>query len=231
MRGLGTYLIAGVSLAGAAEAAPWVREPGGWYTRALLANDTLDGASGWRTDLYAEYGLTPKLTLTAKSERVSFQDAAEFNRDAYRVTLRRELFAHRGWVAGAEFGPVHGSTVTGVGRACDGAGLETRLGAGWSGVSERGRGRYAFADLARITHADGCARNRMELGHGQDIGERFFLSQQLWLEEGNRSVRSVKTDTQFGIKINALDVSLGYREEIGGRYNERAVLVAVVARR
>jgi len=231
MRGLQTYLLAGASLAGCAEAAPWVRDEGGWYSRALVAQDRLDGAEGWRTDLYGEYGLTPKLTVTAKSERVSFPGAADFNRDSYRLTLRREMFSRGGWVAGAEAGAVHGSTVTGPDRACDGAGLETRLGAGWSGVSERGRGRYAFADIARIVQQDGCERSRIEIGHGQDITERIFISQQLWLEDGNRSVRSVKTDAQLGVRVSGMEVSLGYREEIGGLYNERAVLVAVVARR
>lgn len=231
MRGLQTYLLAGASLAGTAEAAPWVREEGGWYSRALVAQDRLDGADGWRTDFYGEYGLTPKLTITGKSERVSFPGAADFNRDSYRVTVRRELFSYGGWVAGAEAGAVYGSTVTGVVRACDGSGFETRLGAGWSGVSLEGRGRYAFADIARIVQQDGCERNRIEIGHGQDLTERIFISQQLWLEDGNHSARSVKTDAQLGVRMNGMEISLGYREEIGGLYDERAVLVAVVARR
>lgn len=231
MRGISTLILAGASLAGPAAAAPWVREEGGWYSRALVAHDRLDGASGWRTDLYGEYGLTPKLTVTAKSERVAFADSAEFDRDSYRVTLRRELFAHRGWVGGIEVGAVHGSTVTGPDRACDGAGFETRLGAGWSGTSKAGRGRYAFADIARIEQQDGCTRNRIEIGHGQDLTERVFLTQQLWLEDGTRSARSVKAETQLGVRLSGFDVSLGYREELGGLYSERAVLVALVARR
>ncbi|MFN7054194.1 hypothetical protein [Hyphomonas sp.] len=231
MRGISTLILAGASLAGPAAAAPWVREEGGWYSRALVAHDRLDGASGWRTDLYGEYGLTPKLTVTAKSERVTFEGAAEFNRDSYRLTLRRELFAHRGWVGGIEAGAVHGSTVTGADRACDGAGFETRLGTGWSGVSKEGRARYAFADIARIEQQGGCTRNRIEFGYGTDLAERIFLTEQLWLEDGTRSARSVKAETQLGVRFSEFDVSLGYRQEYGGLFSERAVLVAVVARR
>lgn len=79
-----------------------MREEGGWYRLARrLTQDRLDGAEGWRTDLYGEYGLTPKLSVTAKSEGVSFPGAADFNREWYRLTLRRELFSRGGWVAGA----------------------------------------------------------------------------------------------------------------------------------
>ncbi len=58
MRGLLTQLFTAVSVAGAAQAAPWVREEGGWYGRALVAHDSLGEAEGWRTDGYAEYGLS-----------------------------------------------------------------------------------------------------------------------------------------------------------------------------
>ncbi len=57
MRGLFTQLFTAASLAGAASAAPWVRDEGGWYGRALLAHDTLGDADGLRGDLCAEYGL------------------------------------------------------------------------------------------------------------------------------------------------------------------------------
>lgn len=181
------------------------------YRRARVAQDRLDGAEGCRTDLYGEYGLTPTLSVTAKSERVSFRGGADFNREWCRLTLRRELFSRGGWVAGA--------------------GLETRLGAGWSGVSERGLGRHAFADIARIVQQDGCERSRIEIGHGQDITECILISQQFWLEDGDRSVRSLKADAQLGVRVSGKEVSLGCREELGGLYKERAVLAAVVSRR
>ena len=67
MRGLFAQLFTAATLASAASAAPWVRDGGGWYGRAMVAHDTFGDAKGWRGDLYAEYGLTKDRKLTAKS--------------------------------------------------------------------------------------------------------------------------------------------------------------------
>jgi len=47
----------------------------------------------------------------------------------------------------------------------------------------------------------------------------------------NISARSIKTESQIGVHLGRVDVSLGYREEIGGAFEETAVLIAVVMRR
>lgn len=230
MRGLFTQLFTAASIAGAASAAPWVRDDGGWYARALVAHDTLDGAEGWRQDAYAEYGLTDRWTVTAKAEAVFYPGYEAFDREAFRLTLRRQLFKQGNWTGGAEAGPVYGSTVTGF-SSCNGLGFETRGGLGYSGQRKSGRRFYAFADAAYIRQEDGCERRRAELGYGSDLTERVFLTQQLWIEEGNQSASSIKTENQIGVHFDKLDVSLGYREELGGEFDERAVLIAVVARR
>ena len=230
MRGLFTQLFTAATLAGAASAAPWVRDDGGWYGRALVAHDTLGDANGWRGDLYAEYGLTDAWTVTAKSESVTYPDYEAFDRDAFRLTLRRKLFTHKNWTAGAEAGPIYGSTVTGL-SGCKGFGFETRGGLGYSGVRKTGRKFYAFADAAYIRQEDGCERVRAEFGYGSDLTERVFLTQQLWVEEGNQSASSIKIENQLGVHFDKVDVSLGYREELGGQFDEHAVLIAVVARR
>ena len=175
MRGLFTQLFTAVTLAGAASAAPWVRDDGGWYGRALVAHDTLGDANGWRGDLYAEYGLTDAWTVTAKSESVTYPDYEAFDRDAFRLTLRRKLFTHKNWTAGAEAGPIYGSTVTGL-SGCEGFGFETRGGLGYSGVRKTGRKFYAFADAAYIRQETGCERVRAEFGYGSDLTERVFLT-------------------------------------------------------
>jgi len=234
MRGLISLILAGASAAGIAEAAPWVREEGGWYARALGAHDSLNGVEGWRLDLYGEYGLTEKITLTVKNEGVIYPDAPAFDRDVWRLTARRSLGHYKGWTAGAELGAFHGSTLnasSGEGLVfCDGTGFEGRLGGGWSGLL-RGRPLYAFADVGHLAQGDGCGRTRIELGYGQDLTTHIFLGQQLWFEEGELSGRSVKTESQLGVHLGRVDVSLGYREEIGGTFNENAVLIAVVAKR
>ncbi|MDP3460857.1 MAG: hypothetical protein Q8S09_16420, partial [Hyphomonas sp.] len=82
-----------------------------------------------------------------------------------------------------------------------------------------------------IRQEGGCERFRAEFGYGSDLTERVFLTQQLWIEEGNQSASSIKTENQIGVHFDKLDVSLGYREELGGQFDEHAVLIAFVARR
>ncbi|KCZ98192.1 hypothetical protein HPO_11334 [Hyphomonas polymorpha PS728] len=234
MRGIASIILAGASAAGTADAAPWVREDGGWYARVLGAHDTLNGADGWRLDLYGEYGVTDKITVTLKNEAVTYPDFRAFDRDTWRLTARRTLGSYKGWTAGAEFGAFHGSTLSGSGAQglvfCEGTGFEGRVGAGWSG-NYRGRPLYAFVDAAHLAQDGGCNRNRIEAGYGQDLSRHIFIGQQVWFEEGEISGRSVKTETQLGVHFGPADVSLGYREEIGGAFNENAVLIAVVMRR
>ncbi|KCZ96151.1 hypothetical protein HHI_00690 [Hyphomonas hirschiana VP5] len=234
MRGLISFFLAGASVSGVAEAAPWVREDGGWYGRALGAHDSLNGVDGWRLDLYGEYGVTEKITVTLKNEAVIYPDAPAFDRDLWRLTARRTLATYKGWTAGAELGAFHGSTLNASSDDglffCDGTGFEARLGGGWSGVYKQ-RPLYAFADVAHLAQGSGCGRTRIEFGYGQDLTKHIFLGQQLWFEEGEFSGRSVKTESQLGVHLGRVDVSVGYREEIGGTFNENAVLIAIVAKR
>jgi hypothetical protein len=41
----------------------------------------------------------------------------------------------------------------------------------------------------------------------------------------------IKIENQLGVHFYKVDVSPGYREELGGQFDEPAVLIAVVARR
>ena|SRR3990167_7370596 len=229
MRGLLTQVFTAVSVAGAANAAPWVRDDDGWYARALIAHDTLGDADGWRGDTYVEYGLADNWTITAKAEAVIYPDYSVFDREAYRLTLRRELFARGEWTLGAEAGAVYGSTSTGF-AGCQGLGFETRAGLGYSGMLE-GQPFYAFADAAYIQQQGGCERQRAEIGYGSDLSKRIFMTQQVWIEEGNQSADSVKLENQVGVHFDRFDLSLGYREELGNEFSEHAVLVAITARR
>lgn len=229
MRGLLTQVLTAASLAGTAQAAPWVRDDDGWYARALVAHDDLNGAEGWRADLYGEYGLADNWTVTVKSEAVRYANSAEFDRESWRLTLRRELLNVGNWTLGAEAGAIQGSTTTGL-DSCTGLGFEARTGLGYSG-EVKGQKFYTFADVAYIEQESGCTRRRAEIGYGSDLTDRIFLSQQVWIEEGDRSASSIKLENQIGIHFDKVDVSLGYREEVGGEFEETAILVAVVARR
>ncbi len=162
-----------------------MRDHGGWYARTLVSAETLDGAEGWRGDAYGEYGLSPRWTLTAKAEAITFPSDTAFDRQAYRVTLRRQLFARKGWAAGVEAGAVYGSTATGI-TGCGGPGAEMRAGLGYSGA-RKGNDCHAFADVALIAQEGDGRRARAEIGSGADLGHNVFTGQQIWLEDGNQS--------------------------------------------
>jgi hypothetical protein len=216
----------GIACAGAAEAAPWTRDDGGYYARVALSAEEISGLNAVRLDLYGEYGLRDNLTLTVKSEAVNYVEASDFDSQSLRVTLRRELWAKKGWVAAIEGGPVYGTAVAGV-FGCDTIGAEARLSGGISG--KRGvRDFYAFSDLAVTAHADGCQRTRAEFGYGVEIVPDWWLSQQVWLEQGNQSATSHKFETSLARRFDAFDISLGYREEIGGRFEEKGLVIAVI---
>lgn len=92
-------------------------------------------------------------------------------------------------------------------------------------------GFYLFSDFAMISHQDGCVRHRAEFGYGADISDRNFVTQQIWLERSNDSADSNKFESQVGYHFGHADVSVGYREEFGGAYEENAYLIALTTRR
>lgn len=210
-------------------AAPWAQEEGDWYARALITQEELNGADANRVELYGEYGLAGRWTVTAKSEAVAYRDAPEFDRETWRVTMRHEFVSSGRWAMAVEAGAVHGSVVAGV-FDCRDWGFEARLSGGYSG-QRKGRPYYLFADLATIQHEDGCRRDKAELGYGADIGEGLFVTQQLWIERGNQTADSVKYETQIGYHFPWADVSAGYREELGNEFEEQAFLLALTLRR
>ena len=88
-----------------------------------------------------------------------------------------------------------------------------------------------MVSLNALRQQGGCECWCAEIGYGADMTDRVFLTQQIWIEEGNQSASSIKTVSQFGVYFGAVDVLLGYREETGGQFEETAVLIAVVAPR
>ncbi|MEZ5998211.1 MAG: hypothetical protein R3B98_05920 [Hyphomonas sp.] len=222
--------LAAASAAGAAEAGPWAQSPGHIYARAVASSERLNQSDGWRGDLYAEYGIKAHWSLSAKMEAVRYEGRGYADRESYRIGLRRQLWTNRsGWSLGAELAAVNGSAVAGL-RGCEGWGGEVRLSAGRSWL-RRNRPAHFFADVASISQEDGCERQRLDLGYGTDLSERVFTTQQLWIENGNLTADSVKMDSQVGYHFRAFDLSLGYRQELGGAFDEQAYLVALTVRR
>jgi hypothetical protein len=70
----------------------------------------------------------------------------------------------------------------------------------------------------------------VEIGYGLGLTRRIFLTHQVWIEDADGAADSVKLESQIGIQFDKVDVSLGYREELVGQFDEDAVLVVLVAR-
>ncbi len=220
--------IAGLLSAKAAQAGPWVRKAGDVYARAAVAAESVDGLSAYRYDGYGEVGLTGQWTLTAKAEQVRFADAADFNAEGFRVTLRRPLYRRKALIVSAEMGAVHGAAIGGV-TGCDRLGGEARLTAGYSG-SIASSDWYVFADVATRLHAEGCWRERAEFGAGQEIASNIFVVTQYWFERGSERSRSDKIETALLWRVGDIDLSVAWREELSGRFNETGFVFAIARR-
>lgn len=225
MRGSGCFLLA-MAVTGPAWAGPWAQPEGGWYAQAVITAEELEGIRGNRVELYGEYGLAPGWSVTAKSEAVAYETAgSQFDRTAWRATLRRQLVDHKGWAIGVEAGLLEGNSVGGV-FGCDSWGGEIRVSGGLSGL-RGGRNFHAFADAVSVRYEDGCVRHRAEIGYGVDLWQNLFLGQQLWIERGSDTADSSKYETRLGYHFDWADLAVGYRQEFAGDFDEQAVLLAV----
>ena len=227
MRGSVAALL-GIALCEPALAGPWVRAGGQGYGRAAVAAENVSGLDAVRYDGYGEYGLNDSWTLTVKAEQVRFSGNRDFNAEGFRATLRRNLFRRDALIVSAEIGAVHGAAIGGV-KGCDQLGGEARLSSGMSG-SWSGTDWYVFADAATRLHAEGCWRDRLEIGGAQEIAPNLFLTNQFWFERGSESARSDKIETGLLWRIDALDLSVAWREELSGRFDESGLVIAIARR-
>lgn len=211
-------------------AAPWGQADGETYARVSFAAEEVEGLTARRFDAYAEYGLADSWTVTAKAETVLFDNNEDFNAEGFRATVRKELYRGNRFVVAVEGGVLNGAAFGGAPDGCDTTGAEARVGAGWSGGFEEEREWFAFADLARRAHEGGCERDRLELGYGSRVVGEVYLVNQLWLERGSGDARSDKLETALVWRAGFADVSVAYREELSGRFDETGIVFAVAKR-
>lgn len=211
-----------------AEAGPWARASGEGYGRVAVAGERVSGLDAMRFDGYAEYGLNDQWTLTLKAEQVRFQDNEDFTAEGFRATVRRGLYKRGPLIVAGEIGAVHGAAIGGV-RGCDRLGGEFRLTTGMSG-GWSGSDWYIFADAATRLHAEGCWRDRLEFGGAQEIVPNLFLTNQFWFERGSKSARSDKVETGLLWRLDEIDLSVAWREELSGRFEESGLVVALASR-
>lgn len=207
-----------------ASAAPWLQDKQQFYTRIEMANEVVNGLRGTRTDLYLEYGAARDWTVSLKASNLSYDGAEDFNTNGWRATVRRRLFSTGPFVASAEAGLVQGAAIGGR-SGCDPLGFEARGGLGWSGTWKT-RDIYAFGEVASRTY-DNCRRQRLALGLGQQTAKQVWSVTQVWLEQGDSIAHSYKLQSELLWRTKIADVSIGYREEFGGAFEEESVFIAI----
>ena len=207
-----------------AAAAPWTQPDDTLYARASIARERVEGLTGWRSDLYLEYGVSDALTLTGKVEGVSYDAAGDFNTQGWRTTVRRKLYQSGPFNVAIEGGVLKGAAVGGR-NGCNSLGVELRGGASWSGAWQE-RQTFAFAETAMREH-DSCHRTRHEFGLGQALTERVWSVTQVWIERGSRNADSDKIQSELMWRQPSLDLSIGYRSENGGSFTEESIFFAV----
>ena len=227
-----TLCLAAFIFAMDAEAAPWGQAEKAAFARAALNRTEVEGLQGWRTDLYTEYGLTDRWTVTAKYERVTFEDFAEFEASGWRTTLRRSFALSEAWVVSAEAGVLEGEAIGGA-SGCQSTGGEARAGLAHSFSREAKKvQRYGFwfAEAAVRAHSDGCQRYRLEAGYGREIARNIWLVNQFWLDQGSENARSLKHQFEYVLRRGAYDVSTGSLVELGGEFEEVGLFISLARR-
>lgn len=224
LKGLGT-LILGATVPLPVMASPWVQPKGDTYARIAWAREEVQGLDASRLDIYAKRGLSDDWTLTAKAETLLFDEADDFNATGYRLTLRRGFRQDKPVKLAVEGGLVGGEAINGF-NGCEGLGGELRLSAG-GGWRVKESDHFAFVDVVRREHEDSCFRNRLELGIGQTFQREWQLITQFWLERGSGDARSDKSEISLVRKMDWADLTLAYRYEFSGRFDEQAVVIAL----
>ena len=210
-------------------AGPWTRDSGSGYWQTAILGQRIDGADAVRGELYGEYGLTQKWTVTSQLEGVKFTQIDGFDQFAYRITGRRKFWSNGRWLAAFEGGVVGGEAIGGTIGGCDTVGGEARISIGGGGVTKRERNWFTFLDGAVREHGN-CRRQRIEAGYGQEVFKNWFAINKIFLEEGSGDARSIKVESTLSKRIKSLDFGVGYRQEVGGRFNEIGLIISVERR-
>lgn len=212
-----------------AQAGPWTRDPGAGYWQAAVLGQRIDGADAVRGELYGEYGLTKKWTITGQLEGVKFTQLDGFDQFAYRATARRQFWSRGRWLAAFEGGVVGGEAIGGTLGGCDTVGAEARISFGGGGQTKRDRNWFTFLDGAVREHGN-CRRQRIEAGYGQEFAKNWYTVSKVFLEEGSDDARSAKAETVISRRVKSFDFSIGYRQEFGGRFRESGFIISVERR-
>ncbi len=215
-------------LAPMALAGPWVQADQSLYVRGGMAFEDHEGFDATRMDVYGEYGVTDAWTLSAKYERVDFEDSSPFDSDGWRVTARRRVLSQGRWIASFEGGLLEGAALGGF-RGCESLGGEIGAGLGFGTTLENEEQIYAGVSVARREHQDDCYHNRFEAVYGATSPSGWTWTYQFWAERGEDD-KSDKFEVMLSRQFGMLEPGIAFRREIGGDFEETAVFVSLAFR-
>lgn len=210
-----------------AAAAPWYAGDSTLYGSVSASNGEVEELQNTRTSLYAEYGYAPKWTATVKYERVAFEDASDFDSQAWRATLRRSYTISDTLRISLEGGLLQGEAIGGFG-GCSRLGAEARAGVAWTGKIRKIE-TYSYAEVAQRSH-NGCSRTLTEIGVGRKATNKVWLVTQVYLEDGGGLARSYKSQSAVLWKGERNEYAFGYRSEQGGEFREDAIFISLARR-
>ena len=208
-------------------AGPWSQPPGTLYTRSSVSWGEVNKDVVTRVDLHSEYGLRQGWTLTFKGEaeyRAQSDHVSGYNA---RLTSRHTLYQSEHIVVSLEAG-LQTRTKHLWDGFCDRAEYEIRGGGAWQ-RSGRGRSLFVYAEAA-LLYQTACQRHKVELGLNYPLSAKLSLLTQIWSERGAPYSLSDKIQTELIWHRPLLDLSLGYRAEHSGAFDEQALVFAMASR-
>jgi len=222
---VGHQMMGNVAVAG-----PWGQGEGNTYAEIAVLGQRIDGAGAARVELYAEYGLSDNWTVIGQLEGVTFPQLSGQDQFAYRATARHQIWQNGRFLAAFEGGVVGGAAIGGTIGGCDSVGGEARISLGATGQTRRReREWFAFADAIVREHGN-CRRQRLEFGYGQEILPKWWSVNKIYLETGSGDAESIKLDSKISRQFGKMELGLGYRQEVSGRFREIGVVVSLVRR-
>ena len=93
----------------------------------------------------------------------------------------------------------------------------------------RGRSLFVYAEAA-LLYQTACQRHKVELGLNYPLSAKLSLLTQIWSERGAPYSLSDKIQTELIWHRPLLDLSLGYRAEHSGAFDEQALVFAMASR-
>lgn len=220
-------LFVGLGVAvGRANAGAWSPPAGVGQSITSVSKDEADFGDKWRAEDYFEYGFGAGwgLHFKAEAELATTPGVAIRLDDAqsdYRIGVQKSFAIGERAAVAVQASALAGDALDGL--LCGGSGYEARALAGTS-FSLLGRSGFVDVEAGYRSRGSQCERVVGEATLGFDLTDNWSVVAKTWGEEGD-DVRSQKVEAELYRSFGNFRLGLGYREEVGGRFEEKGVVV------